>query len=84
MRKQKSQKRRSFNRPMVCSDCGKTHSLTVGERRAAARPRCQACGGPLNIPSQATPEPQPRTYKQTLTPTEMAREALKEKGRRPW
>ena len=35
---------------MICSDCGTQRSVSPSERNAAARPRCLACGGPLNRP----------------------------------
>ncbi len=38
---------------MVCSDCGKTRSVTRIALIRAARLRCTVCGGPLNKKREA-------------------------------
>jgi hypothetical protein len=40
-------------REMVCSACRQRFRITQGALRSAFRPRCPACGGPLNLPREA-------------------------------
>jgi len=48
--KKKKSAPRKQTTTVVCRDCGLKVELTSRERYAASRPRCTACGGPVNRP----------------------------------
>lgn len=48
-RKSKVERKARSRRPMLaCSDCGHSMSVSVSRLFAAARVRCEQCGGPMN------------------------------------
>ena len=69
-------KTRNHGKQLVCSDCGLPRPVSLSELNAAARPRCLACGGPMNSrrelngkPPKREPNANPRQLKRKRTKT---------------
>jgi ribosomal protein L44E len=50
---QRTKPRKHRAKDLICSDCGQQTTITIADYWRAARPRCPACGGPLNLPRLA-------------------------------